>query len=196
MHLKLKNSWKSEMLTWIFPITFCSWVYAIQSSDQHTFQKTFCSCHWWNLIGSSVDPMQLLDTILYWQRVKNNYRLGTGSVFNYCSYLGAPVEDVNICPAANYKLFLVKSGGATKCSWHFMDIAASSTYIQLQNANEILCWMLQLTQHIQLQNANEDLKGINYKMNANPKRWSQLLLFVQNDPWLAFCTVAQVLPFT
>ena len=37
-------------------------------------------------------------------------------------------------------------------------------------------------QHIQLQ-------------NANTKRWSQLLLFVQNDPWLAFCTVAQVLPF-
>ena len=53
--------------------------------------------------------------------------------------------------------------------------------------------MPQLTQHIQLQNANEDLKGINYKMNA---KWSQLLLFVQNDPWLAICTVAQVLPFT
>ena len=44
MHLKLKNSWKSEMLTWIFPITFCSWAYAIQSSDQDTFQKAFCSC--------------------------------------------------------------------------------------------------------------------------------------------------------
>ena len=73
--------------------------------------------------------MQLLDTILYWQRVKNNCRLGTGSVFNYCSYLGAPVEDVNICPVANYKLFLVKSGGATKCSWHFMDVSTSSTYI-------------------------------------------------------------------
>ena len=63
--------------------------------------------------------MQLLDTILYWQRVKNNCRLGTGSVFNYCSYLGAPVEDVNICPVANYKLFLVKSGGATKCKLYF-----------------------------------------------------------------------------
>ena len=61
---------------------------------------------------------------------------------------------------------------------------------------EILCWVLQLTQHIQLQNTNEDLKGINYKMNANTKRWSQLLLFVQNKPWLAICTVAQVLPFT
>ena len=95
MHLKLKNSWKSEIQTWNFPITFCSWVYAIQSSDQHTFQKTFCSfcsCHWLNLIGSSVDPMQLLDTILYWQQVKNNYRLRTGSVFNYCFYLGAPVD--------------------------------------------------------------------------------------------------------
>ena len=51
MHLKLKNSWKSEMLTWIFPITFCSWVYAIQSSDQHTFQKTFCSlCRFKNAV--------------------------------------------------------------------------------------------------------------------------------------------------
>ena len=83
MHLKLKNSWTSEMLTWFFLITFCSWVHAIQSSDQHTFQKTFCSCHWLNLIGSSVDPVQLLDTILYWQRVQNNYRLPTGSEFNY-----------------------------------------------------------------------------------------------------------------
>ena len=70
--------------------TFCSWAYAIQSSNQHSFQKTICICHWLNLIGSSVDPMQLLDTILYWQRVKHNYRLRTGSVFNYCSYyLGA-----------------------------------------------------------------------------------------------------------
>ena len=67
--------------------------------------------------------------------------------------------------------------------------------VQLQNANDILYWMLQLTQHIQLQNTNEDLKGINYKMNANTKRWSQLHCFVQNDPWLAICTVAQVLPF-
>ena len=61
-----------------------------------------------NLIGSSVDPVQLLDMILYWQ--------------------------------------------------HFMDVSTSSTYIQLQNANEILCWMIQLTQHIQLQNTNEDFK--------------------------------------
>ena len=68
--------------------------------------------------------------------------------------------------------------------------------VQLQNANDILCWMLQLTQHIQLQNTNKDLKGINYKMNANTKRWSQLHFLVQNDPWLAICTVAQVLPFT
>jgi hypothetical protein len=35
-----------------------------------------------------------------------------------------------------------------------MDISISSTYIQLQNTNEILYWMLQLTQHIQLQNTN------------------------------------------
>jgi len=37
----------------------------------------------------------------------------------------------------------------------------------------IECWMLQLTQHIQLQNENDDLKGVNYKMNANTKRGGQ-----------------------
>jgi hypothetical protein len=73
--------------------------------------------------------------------------------------------------------------------------ASTIQLVQLQNANDILCWMLQLTQHIQLQNTNEDLKGNNYKMNANTKRLAQLHFFVQNDPWLAICTVAQVLPF-
>jgi hypothetical protein len=67
--------------------------------------------------------------------------------------------------------------------------------VQIQNANDISCWMLQLTQRIQLQNTNQDLKGNSYKMNANTKRWSQLHFFVQNDPWLAIGTVAQVLPF-
>ena len=38
------------------------------------------------------------------------------------------------------------------------NVSTSSTYIQRQNANEILCWMLQLTQHIQLQNTNEEFK--------------------------------------
>ena len=42
--------------------------------------------------------------------------------------------------------------------------------------------MLQLAQHIQLQNENDDLKGINYKMNANTKRGAQPLLFVQKNP--------------
>ena len=42
--------------------------------------------------------------------------------------------------------------------------ASTIQLAQLQNANEILCSMLQLTQHIQLQNENDDLKGINYKM--------------------------------
>ena len=84
------------------------------------------------------------------------------------------------------------------CTCHALFMLDASTIqpVQLQNANDILCWMLQLTQHIQLQNTNKDLKGINYKMNATTKRWSQLHFFVQNDPWLAICTVAQVLPFT
>ena len=47
--------------------------------------------------------------------------------------------------------------------------ASTIQLVQLQNANEILCWMLQLTQHIQLQNENDDLKGINYKMIPNTK---------------------------
>ena len=75
--------------------------------------------------------------------------------------------------------------------------ASTIQLVQLQDANDIydiLCWMLQLTQQIQLQNTNEDLKGNNYKMNANTKRLAQLHFFVQNDPWLAICTVAQVLP--
>jgi hypothetical protein len=46
----------------------------------------------------------------------------------------------------------------------------------------IECWMLQLTQHIQLQNENDDLKGVNYKMNANTKRGGPTLLFVQKNP--------------
>ena len=53
---------KSDMLTWFFPWKFCNWAYSIQSSDQHFSQETFCSCHCLNLIGSSLDLMQLLDT--------------------------------------------------------------------------------------------------------------------------------------
>ena len=73
--------------------------------------------------------------------------------------------------------------------------ASTIQLVQLQDANDILCWMLQLTQQIQLKNTNEDLKGNNYKMNANTRRLAQLHFFVQNDPWLEICTVAQVLPF-
>ena len=62
MHLKFKKGWKSDMLTWFFPWKFCNWAYSIQSSDQHFSQETFRSCHCLNLIGSSLDLMQLLDT--------------------------------------------------------------------------------------------------------------------------------------
>ena len=47
---------------------------------------------------------------------------------------------------------------------------------------QLLCWMLQLTQHIQLQNENDDLKGINYKMIPNTKWGAQPLLFVPKNP--------------
>ena len=59
--------------------------------------------------------------------------------------------------------------------------ASTIQLVQLQNANEILCWMLQLIQHIQLQNENDDLKGINYKMIPNTKWGAQPLLFVQKN---------------
>ena len=56
--------------------------------------------------------------------------------------------------------------------------ASTIQLVQLQNTNEILCWMLQLTQ----QNENDDLKGINYKMIPNTKWGAQPLLFVQKNP--------------
>ena len=136
MHLKLKNSWKSEMLTWIFPITFCSWVYAIQSSDQHNFSKHF--------------------GVTSWRRTKSYKCHGC---FNF----------LNIYTT-------------TKCKWDFMLDASTIQLVQLQNANDILGWMLQLTQHIQLQNTNEDLKGNNYKMNANTKRLAQLHFLYKTTP--------------
>ena len=55
--------------------------------------------------------------------------------------------------------------------------------------------MLELTQQIKLQNKNDYFKLNNYKMNSTTKRLAQLHFFVQNDPWLAICTVAQVFPF-
>ena len=77
----------------------------------------------------------------------------------------------------------------------FLLDASTIQLVQLQNANHILCWMLQLIEYTQLQNTNDNLTGNNYKMNANTKRLAQLHFFVQNDPWLAICTVAQVVPF-
>ena len=111
--------------------TFCSWVYAIQSSNQHSFQKTICNRHWLNLIGSSVDPMQLLDTVLYWQWVKHNYRLRTGSVFNCCAYYVAarwrmwifdPLQTtMTICfgEVWSHKM---------QITLHFTDVSTSSTF--------------------------------------------------------------------
>ena len=40
----------------------------------------------------------------------------------------------------------------TKWTWNFMLDTSTIQFVQLQNAHDILCWMLQLTQHIQLQN--------------------------------------------
>ena len=73
--------------------------------------------------------------------------------------------------------------------------ASTIQLVQLHNANEILCWMLQLTQHIQLQNENDDLKGINYKMIPNTK-WGAQPPVCTKKSWLAICTVAQVLPIS
>ena len=83
----------------------------------------------------------------------------------------------------------------TKYNLDFMLDASTIQLVQLQNAHDILCWMFQLTQHIQLQNTNEDLKGKQLHNECKYKKVGQLHFFVQNDPWLAICTVAQVLPF-
>ena len=56
--------------------------------------------------------------------------------------------------------------------------------VQLQNANEILCWMLELTQHIQQQNDSK------YKMGGTTPP------VCTKKSWLAICTVAQVLPIS
>jgi hypothetical protein len=64
MHLKLKNSWKSELLSWFFPMTFCSWVYAIQSSDQHNFGEHFVVVNDWIWLDQGLTPCNLLDGIL------------------------------------------------------------------------------------------------------------------------------------
>ena len=62
--------------------------------------------------------------------------------------------------------------------------ASTIQLVQLQNANEILCWMLQLTQRIQLQNENDDLMG-----GTTPP-------VCIKKSWLAICTVAQALPIS
>ena len=75
------------------------------------------------------------------------------------------------CGGLQWQFVLVKCG-ATKCRLHFMDVDSTSStfeyiYIYIfhikyhykQNANDILCWMLQLTQYNYkiLQDAYEDL---------------------------------------
>ena len=135
MHLKLKNSWTSELLTWFFTMTFCSWVFAILwmfQLPQHTYNYKI---------------QMNANEILCWML----------QLFNLYSYKMQMRFYVG-CNASTIQL------------------------VQLQNANEILCWMLQLTQHIQLQNENDDLKGINYKMIPNTKWGAQPLLFVQKNP--------------
>ena len=63
--------------------------------------------------------------------------------------------------------------------------ASTIQLVQLQNANEILCWMLQLTQHIQLQNENACFERNQLQMIPNTKWGAQPLLFVQkkNAGW-------------
>ena len=157
----------------IFPITFCSWVYAIQSSDQHTFQKTFC-------IVVVIDWIWLDQVLtLYWQRVKTNYRLGTGSEFNYrlssgsgfnyklcigsggCEYSsGCKLQIVLGQVWRSHKMQLIFYGcfnflniyTTTKCKWDLMlDASTNSRYtttkidkIQMRMLNETTTKWMQL----------------------------------------------------
>ena len=59
--------------------------------------------------------------------------------------------------------------------------ASTIQLVQLQNANEILCWMLQLINLYNYKMKMHDLKGINYKMIPNTKWGAQPLLFVQKN---------------
>ena len=72
----------------------------------------------------------------------------------------------------------------TQCKWDFMLDASAIQLVQLQNANYILCWMLQLTQQIliQLQNTNEDLKWFERKQLQNECKYKKV------GPTPLFCT--------
>ena len=59
--------------------------------------------------------------------------------------------------------------------------ASTIQLVQLQNANEILCWMLQLFNLYNYKMKMHDLKGINYKTIPNTKWGAQPLLFVQKN---------------
>ena len=72
----------------------------------------------------------------------------------------------------------------TRCKWDFMLDASAIQLVQLQNANYIVCWMLQLTQHIQVQNTNEDFKETtnNYKKECKYKKVGPTPLFCTKRP--------------
>ena len=99
---------------------------------------------------------------------------------------------MNVSTSSTY----IQLQNANECKWDFMLDASTIQPVQLQNANEILCWMLQLTQHIQLQNENDDLKGINYKNDSKYKMGGTTPPVCTKKFWLAICTVAQVLPIS
>ena len=189
--------------------TFCSWAYAIQSSNQHSFQKTKCNCHWLNLIGSSssVDPMQLLDTILYWQWVNHNYRLRTGCIFNYCSYYLAarwrmwifvPLQ-TTICSWSSLE-------EPQKCRWHFMDVSTSSTFAYIYNITTKYKWDFMLDASTDSTYTTTkckwgfDMNNLPNNLGTLQNEWNYKQIgtsdfFVQNEHWVAICTLAQVLPF-
>ena len=86
-------------------------------------------------------------------------------ILNHVNYI--LYHFMNVSTSSTY----IQLQNANECKWDFMLDASTIQPVQLQNANEILCWMLQLTQHIQLQNENDDLKGINYKWFQIQNGW-------------------------
>ena len=74
--------------------------------------------------------------------------------------------------------------------------ASTIQLVQLQNANEILCWMLQLTQHIQLQNENACFERNQLQNDSKYKMGGTTPPDCTKKCWLAICTVAQVLPIS
>ena len=110
---------------------------------------------------------------------------------------------MNVSTSSTY----IQLQNANECKWDFMLDASTIQPVQLQNANEILCWMLQLFNLYNYKMLIKFLNIYNYKMKMmiwkeSTTKWFQIQNGGHNPSclykksWLAICTVAQVLPIS